>query len=465
MVNNDLSKLDTQSRVMLVKGICDDLGLNWKTGPFQYINLKGRLTLYAKRDATDQLRRIYGVSATIISAGYVLDDNFYKVHVMVRDKTGRTDEASAYLFVKNLKAQELANELMKCETKAKRRATLSICGLGFLDELEVDDVKGMKHEEETVDFTVVTDGATDKQLNEAGISSEQWHETANTINGLMSVEDFAEWEGKIASLHVALRRPALDALKQRADELNIEKDENGEWFWNNKHDRNKPKPRQNNQLTTYHFKESEMNQPEIEIYTVEDDPAIQMHDAASMRNLMERAGAKKQQKFLPTEQVGTQEEVGDNVVFTINQFRRARKGELNVIREVCPTETQLADYDAELVPLRVLELAARLNEAQVFKSGLYVFHSIEKPDPFLVGVTHDAERTWMKEYYLIARWDDELCSWSELVQRAKQSMKKRVELQAKEAVAEFTTVLDNIDAKVEQHFEGGGNIATSCSIS
>ncbi len=28
---------------------------------------------------------------------------------------------------------------MKCETKAKRRATLSICGLGFLDETEIED--------------------------------------------------------------------------------------------------------------------------------------------------------------------------------------------------------------------------------------------------------------------------------------------------------------------------------------
>jgi hypothetical protein len=29
---------------------------------------------------------------------------------------------------------------MKCETKAKRRATLSICGMGILDETEVDDI-------------------------------------------------------------------------------------------------------------------------------------------------------------------------------------------------------------------------------------------------------------------------------------------------------------------------------------
>jgi hypothetical protein len=36
----------------------------------------------------------------------------------------------------------LANALMKAETKAKRRATLSICGLGMLDETEVEDIQG-----------------------------------------------------------------------------------------------------------------------------------------------------------------------------------------------------------------------------------------------------------------------------------------------------------------------------------
>jgi hypothetical protein len=36
----------------------------------------------------------------------------------------------------------LANALMKAETKSKRRVTLSICGLGFLDETEADSIPG-----------------------------------------------------------------------------------------------------------------------------------------------------------------------------------------------------------------------------------------------------------------------------------------------------------------------------------
>ena len=38
----------------------------------------------------------------------------------------------------DMRGVDLANALMKAETKAKRRATLSICGLGWMDETELD---------------------------------------------------------------------------------------------------------------------------------------------------------------------------------------------------------------------------------------------------------------------------------------------------------------------------------------
>jgi hypothetical protein len=44
----------------------------------------------------------------------------------------------------NLKGDNLANALMKAETKAKRRVTLSIVWLGWLDETEVETVAGAR---------------------------------------------------------------------------------------------------------------------------------------------------------------------------------------------------------------------------------------------------------------------------------------------------------------------------------
>jgi len=41
-----------------------------------------------------------------------------------------------------LKGEAAANAFLKCITKAKRRVTLSISGLGFSDETEMDDIPG-----------------------------------------------------------------------------------------------------------------------------------------------------------------------------------------------------------------------------------------------------------------------------------------------------------------------------------
>ena len=65
----------------------------------------------------------------------------FLVVAKVANKTGRTDVSTGAVSIGGLKGENLANALMKAETKAKRRATLSICGLGFLDgETELGDI-------------------------------------------------------------------------------------------------------------------------------------------------------------------------------------------------------------------------------------------------------------------------------------------------------------------------------------
>ncbi len=138
LVNNDLSKLNPDQRLMFYKSVCDSLGLNSLTQPLAYINLNGKLTLYAKKDATDQLRRIYRVSIKITDKQKL--DDIYMVTVSATTADGRLDEATGAVNVAGLKGEALANAILKCESKAKRRVTLSICGLGLLDETEIQDI-------------------------------------------------------------------------------------------------------------------------------------------------------------------------------------------------------------------------------------------------------------------------------------------------------------------------------------
>jgi hypothetical protein len=138
IAKGNLRELSPEQRAKYYTATCESMGLNPLTKPFDYIDLNGKLTLYATRTATDQLRRINGVSVTAIERDTV--DGIHIVTVRVRDNEGREDEEIGAVSLDNLAGEKLANAYMKAVTKAKRRATLSISGLGWLDETEVDTI-------------------------------------------------------------------------------------------------------------------------------------------------------------------------------------------------------------------------------------------------------------------------------------------------------------------------------------
>jgi hypothetical protein len=140
LILGDLKTLTPRERVAYYNGVCQSLGLNPLTQPFSYLHLNGKLLLYAKRECTDQLRKLHNVSLTI-KAREVTQD-CYVVVAAATLPDGRQDESIGAVPIEGLKGENRANQFMKAETKAKRRATLSICGLGFLmDESEVDSVR------------------------------------------------------------------------------------------------------------------------------------------------------------------------------------------------------------------------------------------------------------------------------------------------------------------------------------
>lgn len=138
VVQGDLVALSPQERLAYYKQVCESVGLNPLTRPFEYIRLNNKLVLYAKRDATDQLRSLKGISIKIAAREKV--DDLYIVTAQATDKGGRVDEAVGAVNLAGLKGEYAANAIMKAETKAKRRVTLSIAGLGFLDETEVSSI-------------------------------------------------------------------------------------------------------------------------------------------------------------------------------------------------------------------------------------------------------------------------------------------------------------------------------------
>jgi hypothetical protein len=137
LLNGDLGALSAPERLNYYKSVCESLGLNPLTKPFEYIKLNGRLTLYARKDATDQLRKIYGIS--IAKPDIQLIEDQILVTVAATDASGRSDSDIGVVSKKDM-GGSFANSLMKAITKAKRRVTLSICGLGMLDESEIEAI-------------------------------------------------------------------------------------------------------------------------------------------------------------------------------------------------------------------------------------------------------------------------------------------------------------------------------------
>jgi hypothetical protein len=135
LLAGDLSKLSHEERTRYLMATCSSLGLNPLTKPFDYIRLSGREVLYATKGCADQLRSTRRISLEITDRK--ITNDLLVVTVRATAPDGRTDEDMAAVSVKGLAGEALSNAMMKCTTKAKRRVTLSICGLGMLDESEV----------------------------------------------------------------------------------------------------------------------------------------------------------------------------------------------------------------------------------------------------------------------------------------------------------------------------------------
>ena len=138
LVTGNLDQFSPAEKVAYINKLCENMGLNPLTKPFEFLRLQGKTVLYAGKGCADQLRKIHGVSVISVEQNIVNDVLF--ITVKGQDKTGRVDSEIGALPIAGLKGDALANATMKALTKAKRRLTLSMVGLGMLDETEVESI-------------------------------------------------------------------------------------------------------------------------------------------------------------------------------------------------------------------------------------------------------------------------------------------------------------------------------------
>lgn len=212
LLAGDLGKLTAEQRMEFYGTVCDTLRLNPLTKPFEYIMLNGKLTLYATKNCTDQLRARDGISLKIADRQVV--DGIYVVTAAASTPAGRVDESTGAVPVETLKGEARANAYMKAETKAKRRATLSLCGLGLLDESEVDSIPGGRRV--AVDESGLIEGqgqGPQLKVEAGGI------DTGGHAVGTQAAADYVAQE-KIRQMKEKIQAPRVEADKPNSGDYN-----------------------------------------------------------------------------------------------------------------------------------------------------------------------------------------------------------------------------------------------------
>lgn len=160
-IHGDISRLTPAQKVDYYRRVCDKLGLDPLSQPFRILRLHGREIMYCDRGGAQQLNKLHRVSHEIRSRETV--NGCYVVTAQASTPDGRKTESLGAVPIINLKGENLCNAMMKAETKAKRRATLDLLGLGILDETETEHLPGIDS------YTPIEANVTTNNTEDSGI--------------------------------------------------------------------------------------------------------------------------------------------------------------------------------------------------------------------------------------------------------------------------------------------------------
>lgn len=142
LARGNIASLNEEDRTKYILALCDALSLDPRFKPIDLISGQGgTVTPYLNRGATDSLARRWGIQRTTVKAPCVVTIGTVECVMCVAratdTKTGRWEERVATAILK-----DHANAFMRVETKAIRRATIALLGIGLPDESELDGIRG-----------------------------------------------------------------------------------------------------------------------------------------------------------------------------------------------------------------------------------------------------------------------------------------------------------------------------------
>lgn len=237
LLTGDISSLTDKQKWEYTQQICERLKLDPFTQPFRILKQPkpgGGIAeiLYATKACTEQLMQKHQISTKIEPVQIIPELNICQTTCAASLPIGRSTNAMAAVPIASISGQQekrfmgeaLCNALMKCETKATRRAVLRLMGLGMIDETEAETIKGT-----SADIVVVQDTAhnalNEQMIEDGGLSASQRKECIAWFRAEASsfVEAYVNEESE-ASLEALMEQAVecLTALKIEITEQHVE---------------------------------------------------------------------------------------------------------------------------------------------------------------------------------------------------------------------------------------------------
>ncbi len=209
VATGDLKGLTPAQKTQYILMTCQSQGLNPLLAAqyYEIIVFQKKEILYAKKGLAEALRDSRNINCKIFSSQVDKDLGLYSVKAVASLPNGRSEESLAVLSIeveetdgwtrtadgRNIpkktgkfvaaRGQELANLMMKCETKAKRRATLALCGLGIEERnfetenvYDIDDIavkyalRGPDNDATIIDEPWLDDNKNNKLISQSQIT-------------------------------------------------------------------------------------------------------------------------------------------------------------------------------------------------------------------------------------------------------------------------------------------------------
>jgi hypothetical protein len=127
---------------------------------------------------------------------------------------------------------------------------------------------------------------------------------------------------------------------------------------------------------------------------------------------------------------------------TLCPYKQLKDEEFLVYKTLCPRTSDLKDFRASTIPLRVLQIISHAKELGIFKIFRVCSAEGDEKDPVLVAWK---ENVYEGVPFILARWGEELDAWPELVKKAENLLRKKCKSKSIEMLSKIKIYSESID--------------------